>query len=240
MACRIALIGDFSPDVVAHRAIPRALELACAAAGTDVTWRWIATRDLRAPARDLQPFEAVWAVPGSPYENAAGMFDAIRFARESGRPFLGTCGGFQHALIEFARNVAGISEADHAESNASATTLIITPLSCSMVEKTASVRFVEGSRLREIYDADGAQEGYHCNYGCNPDHRSALETAGLRFTAFDDAGEIRGAELPRSSHPFFVGTLFQPERRALCGTVPSLVRAFVTAAATRERDPTIR
>ena len=53
----------------------------------------------------------------------------------------------------------------------------------------------------------------------------------LWFTAFDDAGDIRAAELPANVHPFFVGTLFQPERAALRGETPPVVRAFVTATA---------
>jgi CTP synthase (UTP-ammonia lyase) len=229
MTATIALLGDYSPDVIAHRAIPRALELARDKAQVDVSWRWIQTRDLRDPAHDLAEFAALWVVPASPYENMRGVIEAIRFARENKRPFLGTCGGFQHALIEFARNVAALSTADHAETNPSAPTLVVTPLACSVVEKTGTVYFAPESLLRSAYDTDSTQEGYHCSYGVNPVHQAVLERAGLRFTAFDDAGDIRAAELPMPTHPFFVGTLFQPERAALRGETPPLVRAFVSA-----------
>src|SRR5437667_11486922 len=114
MRATIALVGDYSPEVIAHRAIPRALEL----------------------ARDLQTFSAIWLVPASPYENMDGALAAIRFARETRRPFLGTCGGFQHALIEFARNVAGITAADHEETNPASGTLVVTRLRCSLVEQS--------------------------------------------------------------------------------------------------------
>ncbi len=227
----IALVGDYSPQVIAHQAIPRALELARADTSADVAWRWVLTRDLRDPARDLADCAAVWVVPASPYANEVGALAAIRFARETQRPFLGTCGGFQHALLEFARDVAGLADAGHAETNPAAATLVVTPLSCALVEKTADLRFAPGSRLRAAYGRDTAHEGYHCNYGVNAAHRTTLERAGLNFTAFDTAGEIRGAELPASAHPFFVGTLFQPERAALRGEMPPLVRAFVTAVA---------
>ena len=237
----LALVGDYSPDVIAHRAIPRALELACAATKCRLTWQWVATRDVHKAARNLAKFSAVWLVPASPYENVAGALDAVRFARETNRPFLGTCGGFQHALIEFARNVAGLSTADHAETNPHGTTLVVAPLTCSLVEKTGSLRFAPGSLVRAAYGRETAQEGYHCNYGLNPAHRYALEDAGLRFTAFDlpceasakkgENGEVRAAELPLTTHPFFVGTLFQPERAALREEVPPLVRAFVRVAA---------
>lgn len=229
----IALVGDYSPDVIAHRAIPFALELARAATGDDLQWRWFHTGSFTEPARALASCDAVWLVPASPYANTAGALDAVRFARETGRPFLGTCGGLQHALIEYARNVLGLPEADHAETHPSGTTLVIAPLACSLVEQSARLRFSPGSRLREIYGQDQAEEGYRCNYGPSAAYRDAFERAGLRFSAFDDAGEIRAGELPPAVHPFFIGTLFQPERAALRGQLPPLVRAFVHAAMIR-------
>jgi len=230
MKSKLALVGDYSAAVIAHRAIPRALELACAATKRDLTWQWVATRDVRHAPRDLKKYSGVWLVPASPYENMAGALDAIRFARETNRPFLGTCGGFQHALIEFARDVAGLTTADHAETNPRGTTLVVAPLACSLVEKTGPLRFAPGSLLRAAYGRETASEGYHCNYGLNSAHRASLERAGLRFTAFDDRDEVRAAELPLNVHPFFAGTLFQPERAALRDEIPPLVAAFVRAA----------
>ncbi|HUR57496.1 MAG TPA: hypothetical protein VM029_07290 [Opitutaceae bacterium] len=228
----IALVGDPSPAVIAHHAIPRALELARMETRAPVEWRWVNTRAIHDVARNLADASAVWVVPASPYENAAGALDAIRFARETSRPFLGTCGGFQHALIEFARNVAGLARADHAETNPQGDALVVSPLACSLVEKRGRIHFAADSRLREIYGTDSADEGYHCNYGFNAMHRAALERAGLQFTAFDEAGDVRGAELPADVHPFFIGTLFQPERAASRGTVPPIVRAFLSATLT--------
>jgi CTP synthase (UTP-ammonia lyase) len=223
----IAIVGDYSDRHTAHRAIPKALELAQQVSGADVGWEWVATRSLADAPRELARFSAAWFVPATPYENTQGALDAIRWAREGGRPVLGTCGGFQHMIIEFSRNVAGIVGADTSETNLSGSALVVTRLSCSMVEATGAVRFSEGSLLARAYGRPGATEGYRCNYGFNPDYRGALEKAGLRFTAWDDAGEIRGAELP--SLPFFAGVLFQPERAALKGDVPPLVLAFMKA-----------
>lgn len=225
----IALVGDYSPEVIAHRAIPMALELANRDLGAKATWSWVQTRDINNAARDLANFAAVWVVPASPYENMAGALAAIRWARETKRPLLGTCGGFQHMLIEFARDVAGLDGADHAESNPTGGTLVVTRLSCSLVEKSGDVHFTPGSRLHQIYGRSAADERYRCNYGLNPAHAAALEKAGMLFTAHDDSGEIRGAELPVSMHPFFVGTLFQPARAALRGETPPLARALVAA-----------
>lgn len=234
MPAQIALIGDYSPSVTAHRAIPRALDLARAELNVEVGWPWIETRALVDVPRVLAPFSAFWVAPASPYENMAGVLAAIRFARESRRPFLGTCGGFQHAVIEFARHVAGLPAADHAETNPAGDTLAITPLACALVEATGRIYFVPGSRLHTAYGAGSAEEGYHCRYGVSAAHRSSFERSGLVFTAVDSAGDIRGAELPGTVHPFFVGTLFQPERAALRGLTPPLVRAFLAAAVTAQ------
>jgi len=228
-AAAIALVGDHSERHTAHRAIPRALELARDRLGAPVAWEWVATRRIADAGRDLAGFAGVWLVPASPYENAAGAIDAVRWAREQRLPFLGTCGGFQHALLEFGRHVAGIPGADHAETSPNGAALVVTPLSCSLVEKSGAVHFAEGSLLRAAYGAPSATEGYRCNYGFNAAYRPAFEAAGLRFTAWDDSGEVRGAELP--GHPFFVGVLFQPERAALRGEAPPPVVAFVRAAA---------
>ncbi len=225
----LALIGDFNPEVVAHRAIPLALELAAKHTGVSLTWDWIGTDTITDAPRQLARYGGVWCVPASPYKNMAGALAAIRFARESQRPFLGTCGGFQHALIEYARHVAGVTGADHAEINTTATDLVITPLACSLVGQHGDITFTPGSQLHRLFNGQPSQEGYHCNYGPNPAYRDRFEAAGLRFTGFDPEGQIRALELP--GHPFFIGTLFQPERSALQSQRHPLIEAFARALA---------
>ena len=221
----IALIGDYNKDIVAHTAIPRALEYASSTLNIKITWSWIETKTIDNGAKNLSEFSAIWVVPGSPYINIDGALAAIRFARETGRPFLGTCGGFQHALIEYARNVCGLTDADHAESSPDKNTLIVTPLSCSLVGKTGHISFIPGSQLHRIFKAQGTTEAYHCNYGLNPEWKIQLEAAGMNFTGFDNEGQVRAFELP--THPFFIGTLFQPERSALRGEQHPLIKAFI-------------
>ena len=226
----LALIGDPSRAVTAHQAIPLAFERLRTELPADFSWEWIATRKIHDAARELNRFAGLWVVPGGPYENMAGALAAIRFARESGRPFLGTCGGFQHALIEFARNVAGLPLADHAETNPAGPSLVVTPLSCALVEATGPLRLVPGSLIQQAYGRNEVSEGYRCRYGPDRAYRERFEQAGLRFTATDEEGAIRAGELPTDVHPFFVGTLFQPERAVMRGETPPLVRAFVRAA----------
>ncbi len=226
----VGLVGDRSDSVVAHRAIPRALELAGSNQGFAVRWEWLPTASISTSSVSaLEGFDALWCVPASPYQSEAAALHAIRFARETGRPFLGTCGGCQHAVLEYARNVLGLANAEHAESHPHASLPLISRLSCALVEESGSVRLVPGSAIAAIYDATEITEGYHCSFGLNPKLEHLLAGSALRITGRDSHGEARAFELV--GHPFFLLTQFQPERRALNGTVPPLVMAFLSAAA---------
>jgi CTP synthase (UTP-ammonia lyase) len=225
----LALVGDYSPDVVAHRSIPLALTLACSAGEPAPGWTWIDTATLSGDvAAQLQAFDGIWCVPGSPYVNTDGAIAAIRFAREEGRPFLGTCGGFQHALLEYASAVWGMPSPGHAEVDPDAADPLISPLSCSFVEKSGTIGFEPGSRLSAVYGAAEAVESYHCRYGLNPNYADRLASGPLRVAARDLEGDVRAFEL--DEHPFFVATLYQPERSGLAGLRHRLIVAFVDAA----------
>jgi CTP synthase (UTP-ammonia lyase) len=235
----IALIGDFDPAVTAHRAIPEVLRLSARRLGVAVRSDWVHTTAVGATAQSLKDHAAVWCVPASPYVDAHGALEAIRYARESSRPFLGTCGGFQHAVLEYTRNVLGYADADHAETAPTTVMPVIAPLTCSLVEKSGSIQLTEGSRLRAIYGAAEASEEYHCSYGFNRAYERLLCHAdGLRVAARDSAGEVRAVELV--GHPFFIATLFQPERSGLRGVDHPIVTAFVEAARTQGAEKTKR
>jgi CTP synthase (UTP-ammonia lyase) len=229
---RIALIGDHDPAVTAHRAIPLALELAARATGLDVQPSWVHTSTITDPPADLlASYHGIWCVPASPYSNTAGALAAIRHARENGVPYFGTCGGFQHAALEYARHVLGWSTADHAEIDPSTALAIVTPLSCALVERAGTIRLLAGSRAAALCGTLELHEQYHCSYGLNPTYEAELEGRGLRVTGRDPAGEARVVEL--DSHPFYLATLFQPERAGLRGECHPLIAGFVTAAGSR-------
>ncbi|WP_455826509.1 CTP synthase C-terminal region-related (seleno)protein [Pseudomonas graminis] len=222
----LALIGDYNPDVIAHRAIPVALQQAADRLGLKVDMQWLDT-DTLTPTTDLQGFDGFWCVPASPYRDTEGALRAIRFAREQRRPFLGTCGGFQHALLEHARTVLGWADAEHGELKPDAQRAVIAPLSCALVEATDSVRLVPYTRIAEAYGTLQIEEGYRCRYGVNPEFAAALLDGNLIPNAHDAAGDLRAVEL--LDHPFFVATLFQPERAALKGITPPLAIALLKA-----------
>jgi CTP synthase (UTP-ammonia lyase) len=224
----IGLIGDKSEAIVAHAAIPLALEMASRVAGVALSHEWLATDSITSVDR-LRPFDGLWCVPGSPYRSMEGALLAIRHARERRMPFLGTCGGFQHAVIEYARNVLGWSDAEHGESSPDSARAVISPLTCGLLNDAGTVLLVPGSRLAAAYDSSSTEEEYLCRYGVNPEFRAAIVNGPLRMAATDTSGDLRGVEL--EGHPFYVATLFQPERAALKRKVPPLVVAFVNACA---------
>ena len=220
----ILLLGDRSDDVVAHPAIERSLDQ------LGVPWTWLPSENVGDPTATLARAAGLWCVPGSPYADTDGVLRAIRFARESDLPFLGTCGGFQHLLLECARDLCGTADAGHAELDPDAVDAVCVPLACALRGTLGAVVFEPGSALHTLLGPRCDDVGYNCGYSLAPAWRPRLEAVGLRFTGADaTSGDLRAVELP--GHPFCIGTLFQPERSILRGTVHALVQAFARAAA---------
>ena len=225
----IALIGDFNPEVTAHRAIPQALTLAAKSAGVKLEWQWVETSAIEPGlGATVKGFAGYWAVPASPYQNMDGVLEVIRFAREAKRPFLGTCGGYQHAVLEFARNVLGHAKAGNAEVDPKCEMPVINALTCALVEVYGRINFAPNSKMAAYHGADHADEAYHCSYGVAREHLSIFEGSALKFTGLDADGELRAFEL--ADHPFFAGTAYQPERGALNGRSHGLIENFVMAS----------
>jgi CTP synthase (UTP-ammonia lyase) len=235
-AARVALVGDRSANIRAHARIPQLLDALRDHEGIALDAYWIPTPD--AESRDLSGFDAIWLVPGSPYASEEGALAAVRTAREQGIPYLGTCGGFQHAVLEYARDACGLARVQHAENLAARgaaadlADLLIVPLECSLVGHEEAVMVVPGTLAASIIGPGRRTERYHCAYGMNDSYLAQLVRAGLRFSGFDDGGQVRIVEVP--AHPFFLATLFQPELND--GTRPHpLITAFARAAAGRAR-----
>jgi CTP synthase (UTP-ammonia lyase) len=232
-APRVALVGDRSPHVRAHQRLPGLLTALAGREGLPLDAYWIGTAE--AGVAELAGFDGIWLVPGSPYESMTGAMAAAQAAREILIPFLGTCGGFQHALLEFARGVCGQASVSHAEYTPGAPDPVIVPLACSLAGHELPVRITPGSLAEQALGAERTVERYHCSYGLSPGYLDLLRRHGLRFTGTDDSGEVRIAELP--GHPFFLATLFQPELSGDARPHP-VIRAFaaaVTARAAAER-----
>ncbi|GAA3034323.1 CTP synthase [Kitasatospora albolonga] len=226
---RLALIGD-------HGKAPAHVRLDAIRAELPVTTEWVPTDSITGP-ESLEGFHGIWVVPGSPYENKDGVLAAIRLARETGLPYLGTCGGFQHALIEYARTVLGLEDADDVQYDPDAATPLIVPLSCCMAGEQAPLKLVAGTLLASVYgDAEQSIETYHCKYGLNPDFVDQLQASGLVFSGWDTEGAPRAVEV--AGHPFFVGSLYQPELVSTPDSIHPLIHAF-TAAVTANAAVTV-
>jgi CTP synthase (UTP-ammonia lyase) len=180
---------------------------------------------------DLAQFDGIWVVPGSPYADRDGALAAIRTARTGPVPFLGTCGGFQHAVLEYARSVLGL-DVDHAEDpSGAAAGPIIVPLACSLRGEQAEIEALPGTRAAGILGTAPRTERYFCGYGLDEGFRAALAGAGLVLSAVDGLGAVRMLELP--GHPFYLASLFQPELADDDPDAHPLIRAFVAAALAR-------
>jgi CTP synthase (UTP-ammonia lyase) len=224
---RIALVGDRSSNVRAHARIPGLIDALLRREGIALDPYWISTPE--AEVCDLGGFDAIWVAPGSPYLSADGAIAAVRTSRERRIPFLGTCGGFQHALLEYARNVCGLTTVQNAEITPEAEDQLIVALECSLVGHEEAVMVVPGTLAAKMTGPGRRTERYHCAYGLNPEYLEPLTRGGLRFSGFDDDGQVRIMELP--GHPFFIGTLFQPELQG-DGTSPHpIITALAGAAA---------
>jgi CTP synthase (UTP-ammonia lyase) len=215
----IAALGDRDTGYLTHREIDAAMTLA--PAGVEV--RWVPTPDAR-----IDAFDGVWVLPGTPYRDDDAVLAAIRFAREEGMPILGTCGGFQYMAVEFARNVAGITGAGHAEVEPDAASLVIDRLACSLVGEERTVTAVAGTRLASVCGVEPFTGFHWCNYGLVEGQIERLASAGLTMGAFADDAGVEAFELP--GHPFYLATLFQPQvgssrRRELHPVLAALVAA---------------
>lgn len=223
----LALLAEFDPNYKPHPATNAAIEHSCSALGLAIDATWVSTADITPSL--FSSFSAIWVAPGSPYKNMEKTLWAIRHAREQGIPCFGTCGGFQHLVIEYARNVLGFQDAQHAEYDPYSSTLFISELTCSLAGREMKLDFVEGSKVAGIYGALSATEEYYCNFGVNPDRIPLLKSGPLHITGSDAEGEIRVIESP--DHPFFLGTLFVPQARSTPTRPHPLVNAFLRAVA---------
>jgi CTP synthase (UTP-ammonia lyase) len=223
---RLALVGDRSGSVQAHAKIPALIDALAGPAGPAIEVYWLHSTGIGGPG-DVAGFDGVWVIPGSPYQNTDGVLAAIRAARTGRIPLLGTCGGFQHLLLEFARDVCGLTAVENGEQNPDAAEPLIAPLQCSLLGEESTVVITAGTVAARAMGPGPTTERYFCRYGLNADYLEILERHGLVFSGWDENGELRVAELP--DHPFCVGSLFQPELSSDRTWVHPLIAAFATA-----------
>ena len=130
-------------------------------------------------------------------------------------------------LVEHARTLMGIDDAAHAETSGGGTQ-VVSLLSCSLDGQIIDVALTPGTRLSELHDgAATARELTTCNYGLAPEWQHIASEGGMVVSAVDGTGEVRAVE--RTDHPFFVGTLYQPQLRSTAAEPHPVFVGFLRA-----------
>jgi CTP synthase (UTP-ammonia lyase) len=205
----IALVGDFNEKKHTHVALNDCLAHCRRHLPFTLDATWTPTDKIGNLKSIPSTFQALWITPGSPYKDDEAVYQTIRWARENNFPVLGTCGGFQYMVVEFARNVIGLKDADHEESTPGASDLVVTKMSCSLKGQKEEVFITDWSSwLYTILQREVFTGYFNCSYGVNPAYQEQVEQEPMEFTAFSRNGEVRALEIKQ--HRFFKGTLFQP------------------------------
>lgn len=226
---KVGIIGDFDEKRLSHLATNEALYHCSEKLSINIALDWLPTKSLENLNEEIMSgFDAFWCSPGSPYISYTGAIKGIQFARENNYPFIGTCGGFQHAVMEYAQNVLGLTEVFHAEYNPDASSFFIAPLSCSLVGETKKIYLKKESVIHEIYNNDETVERYNCSFGLNPSCQTTFDISGFHVSGTDENGEVRIFELPEKR--FYIATLFQPQLSSTKENPHVLILEFLLAA----------
>jgi len=226
---KIGIIGDFDLERPSHKATNEALKHCANYLEINLELQWLSTESLeRDVDKSIRKFDGLWCAPGSPYKSMNGALNAIQFARENNYPFIGTCAGFQHTVIEYAQNKLGLKDVKHAEYDPYDSNLFISALSCSLVGETQKIFIDKNSKIYQFYNKSEVEERYNCNFGLNPHYQKMIDESGFRVVGTDDKGEARILELPQNK--FFIATLFVPQQNSLPTIPHKLIVAYLTCS----------
>jgi CTP synthase len=246
----IAVVGKYVNLRDAYLSVMEALSHGGFAHGADVQIRWIASDDLGDDATDhaLRGVDGILIPGGFGVRGVEGKVDAVRYARERGVPFLGICLGLQCAVVEFARNVCGLTGANSAEFDPATPHPVIdllpeqkdvTDLGASMRLGAQPCYIEQGTLAARCYGADVVEERHRHRFEVNPAYHEALVGAGLIISGSSQKGRLAEiVELP--GHPFFIAGQFHPELRSRPTRPHPLFREFVGAALMQRREQSAR
>lgn len=224
---KIAIIGEFDKDFRPHVATNEAIEHSRKIVACDFVAEWVSTEYVETNFEEvLKTYKGFWIAPGSPYKSMKGAIKLIQHTRLKKIPTIGTCGGFQHMVIEFARNVLNVKEAEHAEYNPYASKLVVNPLSCDLKGEPLEIEIIDKkSKTYDIYKSVLIKEKYYCNFGLNPEYQTQFDENGFKIVGSDKHKEARIVEL--ENHPFFIATLFVPQDNSTIEKPHKLVTEFL-------------
>ncbi|MHB9023234.1 MAG: CTP synthase [Armatimonadota bacterium] len=236
----IALVGKYMGLNDAYISVYEALRHGAIANQGTVNLHWVDAEDIETsgPEALLAHVDGILVPGGFGDRGVQGKVEAIRYAREKHIPFLGLCLGMQCAVIEYARNVCGMTDASSLEFNPDSEHLVIDlmPEQKLIADKGATMRLglypcqlQEGTLARRCYGEDLIYERHRHRYEVNNDFREQIAAAGMVFSgASPDGRLVEIAELP--NHPFFIGSQFHPEFKSRPHRAHPLFREFIRAA----------
>jgi CTP synthase len=236
---KIGLIGKYVSLPDAYLSVAESLKHAGFAHDAQLEIEWIASDDLETANLDevLGNVDGILVPGGFGVRGIEGKIQAVRYARENDIPFLGICLGLQCAVIEFARNVAGLEGANSAEFDASSPFPVVDVLAGQDLSALGGTmrlgaypcKLKPGSKAAAAYDGELIYERHRHRYEVNPRLRRKLEDAGLVCSGESPNGTlVEIIELPE--HPWFVAGQFHPEFKSRPDRPHPLFRDFVGAA----------
>ncbi len=245
---KIAFVGKYLDLKESYKSLTEALIHAGANIDAKVDIVWVDSEEVEEDGAEkfLESVDGILVAGGFGQRGIEGKMEAIRYARENKIPYLGICLGMQLSIIEFARNVLGIKDANSVEFDQNTKNPLIylidefidasgqkqfrtttSPLGGTMRLGEYKCEVKEGSKLYEAYNSNIIYERHRHRYEANPKYREALESAGLEVTG-ESNGLIEAVEV--KEHPWFVGVQFHPEFTSRLQKPNPIILGFIKAA----------
>ncbi|HEY0707699.1 MAG TPA: CTP synthase [Polyangia bacterium] len=236
----IALVGKYVELVESYKSLNEAITHGAIANGCKVNLRHIDSEEIekKGAAAKLEWADGILVAPGFGTRGTEGKIAAAKFARENNVPYFGICLGMQIAVIEFARHVGGLDNANSTEFDDKTAHPVIDflPEQRTITEKGATMRLgaypcvlVAGTKAALAYGAQEISERHRHRYEFNNEYRDLLTSHGLIISGTSpDKRLVEMIELP--DHPYFVGCQFHPEFKSKPQAAAPLFRSFIAAA----------
>jgi len=249
---KVALVGKYIDLPDAYLSVSEALRAGGFANEAKVEIVWVASDEcetLEGASKALAGIDAICVPGGFGIRGIEGKLGALRFARENKIPTLGLCLGLQCMVIEAARNLAGMSDANSAEFLPDSGTHVIATMDdqkeivAGAADMGGSMRLglykatlTPGSIVAGVYGVNEISERHRHRYEVNNNYRDQIAAAGLVFSGmFKDRDLVEFVELPREVHPYYVGTQAHPELRSRPTAPHPLFVGLISAALARQK-----
>jgi CTP synthase len=243
----IGVVGKYDNCDEAYLSLKEALKHSAVAKNARVKIRWISAEDIETTKRMGKYFDGIDGVivPGGfDSRGVEGKIKAIRYCRDKKVPYLGICLGMQCAVIEIARNLCGLADANSTEflPETSSPVIHFVPGQESITDKSGTMRLgaydcelTKDSLAHELYKKKLISERHRHRYEMNPEYISKLDAVGLHVSGRNPgSGLVEVVELDRNVHPYFVATQSHPEFKSRLGAPAPLFVGLVTAALARK------